>query len=43
MAALRSPFYGENLTLISLRKKIEALDYVPLPANIFSQEVWICS
>ncbi|CAF1203251.1 unnamed protein product [Adineta steineri] len=39
MAALRSPFYGENLNLLLLRKKIEALDYVPLPANIFSLEL----
>ena len=39
MAALRSPFYGENLNLILLRKKILALDYAPLPANIFSHEV----
>jgi hypothetical protein len=39
MAALRSPFYGENLNLILLRQKIEALDYAPLPANLFSHEV----
>lgn len=39
MAALRSPFYGENLNLVLLRKKIEALDYAPLPANIYSHEV----
>lgn len=41
MAALRSPFYGENLNLLSLRIKILALDYAPLPANIFSHEVCI--
>ncbi len=41
MAALRSPFYGENLNLLLLRNKIQALDYAPLPANVFSQEVWI--
>jgi hypothetical protein len=41
MSALRSPFYGENLNLILLRKKIEALDYAPLPANIFSHDVRI--
>jgi hypothetical protein len=41
MAVLRSPFYGENLNLNLLRKKIEALDYAPLPANSFSHEVCI--
>ncbi|CAF3643907.1 unnamed protein product [Rotaria sordida] len=39
MAALRSPFYGENLNLVLLRKKILSLDYAPLPANIFSHEL----
>jgi len=39
MAALRSPFYGENLNLILLRQKIEALDYQPLPTNFYSSEV----
>jgi hypothetical protein len=39
MAVLRSPFYGENLNLILLRKKIQALDYAPLPSNSFSHEV----
>lgn len=39
MAALRSPFYGENLNLILLRQKIEALDYTPLPTNFYSSEV----
>ncbi len=39
MAVLRSPFYGENLNLMLLRKKIQALEYNPLPANSFSHEV----
>jgi serine/threonine protein kinase len=39
MAARRSPFYGENLNLILLRQKIEALDYTPLPTNFYSSEV----
>ncbi|CAF4565742.1 unnamed protein product [Rotaria socialis] len=39
MAALRSPFFGENLNLISLRQKIEALDYTPLPTNFYSSEL----
>ncbi len=41
MAALRSPFYGENLNLILLRQKIEALEYTPLPTNFYSSEVTI--
>jgi len=39
MAALHSPFYGENLTLVTLRLKIEALDYAPLPSHLFSHDV----
>lgn len=39
MAARRSPFYGENLNLILLRQKIEALDYAPLPTNFYSPEL----
>ncbi|CAF1299072.1 unnamed protein product [Rotaria magnacalcarata] len=39
MAALRSPFFGENLNLVSLRAKILVLDYAPLPASIFSHEL----
>ena len=39
MAVLHSPFYGENLNLNLLRKKIQALDYAPLPARSFSHEV----
>lgn len=39
LAALRSPFFGENLNLILLRQKIEALDYTPLPTNFYSSEL----
>ena len=39
MAVLRSPFFGENLSLITLRNKIKALDYAPLPSSSFSHEV----
>jgi NIMA (never in mitosis gene a)-related kinase len=36
MAALRSPFWGENLSLVALCKKIDDCDYPPLPAGGYS-------
>eukprot|EP00049_Salpingoeca_infusionum_P002920 m.61333 g.61333 ORF g.61333 m.61333 type:complete len:294 (-) comp11858_c0_seq1:452-1333(-) len=39
MAALRSPFYGDDLTLYTLFHKIENLAYPPLPAEHFSDEL----
>jgi hypothetical protein len=39
MAALRSPFFKENLTFLGLCKKIDELDYAPLSSKLYSPEV----
>ncbi len=39
MAALRSPFSGENMNLALLIEKIEKCDYSELPQDIYSPHV----
>eukprot|EP01137_Pigoraptor_chileana_P025949 Opistho-2@96206 len=39
LAALHSPFYGKNMNLSMLLRKIEKCEYPPLPTDIYSDDL----